>query len=205
MIEKLFFGRFGPNSEISTVGRSLQAINVFEFSCPIILNSIESYFEFSRLISSNYLSGLQSIDEPFKADEKINFPKYSEESRPSMIENESDFDDLEEQKSMSIEEAQKRLIDPENIVIGGKMSASMFDFVPSKSTKNWGDDFVEESDYYTKYQELKQALPFDIYQAGVYEYPEKLNAFIHPYGVFDHFSAPKRPYGKITVDLFVAC
>ena len=151
-----------------------------------------------RLYCIKDFLGLQGIDEPFKADEKISFPKYAEESRPSMIDNESDFDDLnEQQNSMSVEEAKTRIIDPENIVIGGKMSASMFDFVPSKDTKKWHDDFVEESDYYTKYQELKQALPFDIYKAGIYEYPEKLDAFIHPYGVFDHFTAPKRPYGKI--------
>ena len=141
---------------------------------------------------------MQGIDRPENyVEEKITFPKYAEESRPSMIENESDFDDINEQNSMSFEEAQKRLIDPENIVIGGKLSASMYDFVPSKDVHKWEDDFVEESDYYTKYQELKQTLPFDVYQAGIYEYPEKLDAFIHPYGVFDHFTAPKRPHSNI--------
>ena len=56
------------------------------------------------------------------------------------------------------------------------------------------DNFVEESDYYTKYSDLQQVLPFEIIKAGVYAYPDKLNAFVHPYGVFDHFEAPKRLY-----------
>ena len=138
---------------------------------------------------------MQGIDpelEKIKED-KISLPDYEEDSRPSMQEDDEDLveDSLE---SMSMEEAQTRLIDPENIVIGGKTSASMYEFVPSQATKKLEDNFVEESDYYTKYADLKQVLPFEIIQAGVYAYPEKLNAFVHPYGVFDHFEAPQRLY-----------
>ena len=146
------------------------------------------------MLSKYLFSGLRGIDVENIKEGKITLPDYEEESRPSM----QDFDDPDEFKmvheSISVEEAQSRLIDPENIVIGGKTSASMYDFVPSKATKKLEDDFVEESDYYTKYQEFKQVLPFDIIQTGLYAYPEKLNAFVHPYGVFDHFEAPKRLY-----------
>ena len=125
-----------------------------------------------------FFAGLRGIDIENIKEGKITLPDYDEESRPSM----QDVDDPNEFKmvheSISVEEAQSRLIDPENIVIGGKTSASMYDFVPSKATKKLEDDFVEESDYYTKYQEFKQVLPFDIIQAGIYAYPEKLNAFV---------------------------
>jgi len=143
-------------------------------------------------INSDSYLGLQGIDPKSLKEDKISFPKYDLDSRPSMQEPMDDFDEVTE--SISLEDAKDRLIDPENIVIGGKTSASMFEFVPSEDTINVKDGFVEESDYYTKYQELKQALPFDIVQAGVYDFPEKLDAFVQPYGVFDHFKAPRRPY-----------
>ena len=99
-------------------------------------------------------------------------------------------------KSMSKEEAQNRLIDPENIVIGGKTSASMYEFMPSEKSTGM-EDFIEERDYFEKYQAAKKAeIPFDIIQESFVEYPEKLDAFVFPYGKFNHFVAPKRPYGK---------
>ena len=81
--------------------------------------------------------GLQGIDpeENIKED-KITLPDYEEDSRPSMQEDHENFDEDSKIDSMSMEEAQTRLIDPENIVIGGKTSASMYEFVPSQATKN---------------------------------------------------------------------
>ena len=104
-------------------------------------------------------------------------------------------------QSMSIEDAKNRLIDPENIVMGGKTSASMYEFVPSKESLGM-EDWVEEKDYFTKYGENKKTIPFDIVPEKCYEFPKKLDAFIHPYGNFDHFSAPRRPNGEILLLFF---
>ena len=96
---------------------------------------------------------------------------------------------------MSIEDAKDRLIDPENIVMGGKTSSQMYEFVPSEETQTIGD-FVEEKDYFTRYSEMKSKIPFDLVPEGIYEFPEKMEAFIYPHGVFDHFVAPRRLYGN---------
>ena len=55
---------------------------------------------------------------------------------------------------MSKEDAKDRLIDPENIVMGGKESIQMYEFVPSKESLGL-EDFVEEQDYYEKYSKTK--------------------------------------------------
>ena len=99
--------------------------------------------------------------------------------------------------SMSKEDAKDRLIDPENIVMGGKESIQMYEFVPSKESLGL-EDFVEEQDYYEKYSQSQNSnSKFEKIPEGVYEFPDKLEAFIHPYGVFDHFMAPTRPSGNI--------
>ena len=109
----------------------------------------------------------------------------------------SDFEEPTiEHISMSKEDAKDRLIDPENIVMGGKESIQMYEFVPSKESLGL-EDFVEEQDYYEKYSQTKSSTRFETVPEGVYEFPDKLEAFIHPYGVFDHFKAPKRPCGNI--------
>ena len=98
---------------------------------------------------------------------------------------------------MSKEDAKDRLIDPENIIMGGKESIQMYEFVPSKESLGL-EDFVEEQDYYEKYSQSQNSnSKFEKIPEGVYEFPDKLEAFIHPYGVFDHFMAPKRPSGNI--------
>ena len=51
---------------------------------------------------------------------------------------------------MSLEDARDRLIEPENIVMGGKTSTSMYEFVPSKESVGL-EDWVEEKDYFAKY------------------------------------------------------
>ena len=96
---------------------------------------------------------------------------------------------------MSKEDAKDRIIDPENIVMGGKTSASMYEFVPSKESLGL-EGFVEEKDYYEQYSKIKTNIPFDMIPESVYEFPERLEAYIYPHGVFDHFMAPERPYGK---------
>ena len=109
----------------------------------------------------------------------------------------SDFEEPTiEHISMSKEDAKDRLIDPENIVMGGKESIQMYEFVPSKESLGL-EDFVEEQDYYEKYSQTKSSTRFETVPEGVYEFPDKLEAFIHPYGVFDHFKAPTRPSGNI--------
>jgi len=124
--------------------------------------------------------------------QQIKLPSYDD--RPSM----QDLSDFEEPTiehiSMSKEDAKDRLIDPENIVMGGKESIQMYEFVPSKESLGL-EDFVEEQDYYEKYSQSQNSnSKFEKIPEGVYEFPDKLEAFIHPYGVFDHFRAPTRPF-----------
>ena len=80
---------------------------------------------------------MQGIDpelEKIKED-KISLPDYEEDSRPSMQDDDEDLveDSLE---SMSMEEAQTRLIDPENIVIGGKPVRQCMNLYQVKQPKN---------------------------------------------------------------------
>lgn len=121
----------------------------------------------------------------------------SNEERPSFV----DKDDLEEEpkvasvKSMSKIEALDRLVEPDNIVIGGKRSASMYEFVPPIETKSMMDGFIEESEYYDKF-ESKSRTQFSTIKEKVYDFPVNLEAFIFPEGRFDSFSEPKRLYGN---------
>ena len=96
---------------------------------------------------------------------------------------------------MTADEAQERLIDPENIVIGGKSSASMYEFVPPEDTLGM-EGYLENQDYFEK-QSKHLNIPFSIQKESVYDFPENLDAFVFPYGCFNHFVAPKRLYGKI--------
>ena len=106
--------------------------------------------------------------------------------------NEDDIPEEIVEISMSKQEAESRVIDPEEIVIGGKSSIDMYDFIPSENIKG-AEDFIEESDYFRK---QSKDMPFLILKEGVYEFPSKLDAFIYPDGVFDHFDAPTKPNSK---------
>lgn len=115
------------------------------------------------------------------------------EERPSMITEDDNQDNEQEHKSMTMEEASDRLIDPENVVIGGKSSANMYEFVPSQETTGLAG-FVEEPHYFNKYGAQSSGMPFSIVGEELYQYPTNLNAFIFPFGEFDHFAQPKRLY-----------
>lgn len=97
-----------------------------------------------------------------------------------------------EHVSMPKEVGSDRLIDSGNVVMdGGKSSISMYDFVPPDGLKGM-EDFVEESDYYSSYQQLT-TVPVEIVKENPLNFPEKLQAYVHPKGVTDHhFKPPKR-------------
>lgn len=97
------------------------------------------------------------------------------------------------ERSMTMEEAKSRIIDPENLVIGGKTSLSMYDYVASDDMIG-NDEFLEQKDYY---QKQTRNMPFNIIKEGIYEFPTHLNVFIHPDGVFEHFDPPRRSSGGI--------
>ena len=128
---------------------------------------------------------------------EASLPDYDISTRPSLREDEIEL--KVEPKSMSLEEASDRLIDPENVVMGGKASASMYEFVPSENVKG-AEDFVEEEDYFARYSAAKaKSIPFNFVPQGAYEFPQKLDVFTYPHGVFDHFEPPKRLYGEFEI------
>lgn len=96
------------------------------------------------------------------------------------------------ERSMTMEEAKSRIIDPENLIIGGKTSLSMYDYVASDDMIG-NDEFLEQKDYY---QKQTRNMPFNIIKEGIYEFPTHLNVFMHPDGVFEHFDPPRRSSGK---------
>ena len=127
-------------------------------------------------------------------------PQYDLTTRPSM---QDDFDDpldaKVEPRSMTDEEASGRIIKPDEMFRGGKTSASMLEFIPSEETIEYDEGFIEEEKYYETNSSSKMHIPFDTSKENVYTYPDNLNAFVHPYGEFDHFQSPKRPYGKAAI------
>ena len=104
------------------------------------------------------------------------------------------------QRSMTMEEAKSRIIDPENLVVGGKTSLSMYDYVASDDIIG-NEEFLEEKDYY---QKQTSNVPFHMIKEGIYEFPTHLDVFIHPDGVFEHFDSPRRSSGKTsTIIIFI--
>ena len=118
----------------------------------------------------------------------------SNEERPSFKENlEEELEKADSINSMSKIEALDRLVEPDSIVIGGKKSASMYEFVPPIETKGM-EDFIEESEYFERF-ESKDKTQFTTVKEKVYDFPENLDAFIFPDGNFESFSEPRRLLG----------
>jgi hypothetical protein len=121
--------------------------------------------------------------------------------RPSKMEDKDDGPLLPDivHKSMDKEDAKDRIIHPDSIVIGGKTSAAMYEFMPPDGVKGV-DDFMEESHYYSTYKHNTSDIPFPVEDNGMLEFPEKLDAFIFPNGVLDHFKSPRRLHGTFLLD-----
>lgn len=98
--------------------------------------------------------------------------------------------------SMTVELASKRIIQPKQVLSQGERgeidasSASMLDFVPSTKIKGM-DDFVEESEYYNMHDALraescqKRAIPIEIRNQEVLQFPKLLEAFTFAPGATD--------------------
>ncbi len=96
------------------------------------------------------------------------------------------FDNAVTHVSMSKEEAENRFIEPDNIVMGGKTSVSMYEFVPSEGVVGM-EDFLEESDYYDSYKNVSSDFPITMKEEEPFAFPQRLDAFVHPKDNFDHF------------------
>ena len=114
------------------------------------------------------------------------------------------FEDIKD-VSMSKEEAEGRFVHPDNIVMGGKMSVSMYEFVPSESTVGM-EDFIEEEDYYSTYAGTDSGgFPIQTKDEGVIPFPKKLDAFTFPSGNFSHFQVSVWGGGKGETILAAMC
>ena len=116
-------------------------------------------------IYNSELSDIVSSDPTLAENQDISqqLPK-----RPVKVE----VDEFEElkvvEKSMSVEDAKSRIIDPDEVVIGGgKSSMSMYEFVPSEKIIS-EEEFLEESEYFKSHN---PNMPF----VKIHE-----KAFLHP-------------------------
>ena len=150
-------------------------------------------------IYNSELSDIVSSDPTLAENQDISqqLPK-----RPVKVE----VDEFEElkvvEKSMSVEDAKSRIIDPDEVIIGGgKSSMSMYEFVPSEKIIS-EEEFLEESEYFKSHN---PNMPFVKIHENFIEFPKKLDAYIFPEGDFDHFQAPKRlnsgPFNYYCLDL----
>ena len=110
-------------------------------------------------------------------------------------------------KSMDPKVAASRVISSEELLIGGggpelpAASVAMYDHIPSDTLIGM-DDFVEESEYYSRYQKVIEAddlVPIRVVKEEVKEFPKNMDAFTFPSGVTEEMlMAPERgPLGTL--------
>ena len=91
-----------------------------------------------------------------------------------------------ESLSMSPEMASKRIINPQEMILGERgneidaASASMYDFVPSTKVKGM-EDFIEDSAYYSVYEtsnnQQKESMPLEVKAHELINFPKYLDAY----------------------------
>jgi len=91
--------------------------------------------------------------------------------------------------SLGPDQAQHRIINPEERSMGGGSTSALYDFVPTTELKGM-EEFVEEADYYKYYKRMDQD---DVRIVGdhLITWPNTLQVFTFPRGVTDSFPSPK--------------
>ena len=91
--------------------------------------------------------------------------------------------------SLAPEQAEGRLMDPEEAKLKGGAATALYDFVPSTVLKGM-EDFVEESDYYQYYKQVSKDEVRTVVDPSL-PWPSALRCYTFPRGVIQKLPAPK--------------